>query len=160
MRLSVDDFGNNWNPYNVDGNNAQLTEVRNALLPTFFNYDTKGNATPNPNFVESAEQTNARPDDGALQAESQGGLGRRLAVDGDDMIATWKANNGSQKDFNIASHPGLRPDRQDRHRRRQVRRHRDLQGAYPDWTQPFASPAWPRPRASRTPRPTTTVGRP
>ena len=107
MRLSVDDFGNNWNPYNVDGNNAQLTGVRNALLPTFFNYDTKGNATPNPNFVVSAEQTSDNPTTVNYKLNPKAVWGDGSPIDGDDMIATWKANNGSQKDFNIASTQGF-----------------------------------------------------
>ena len=69
------DFGSNWNPYNVDGNNNDLTRARTPLLPTFFDYDTKGNATPNPNFVVSAEETNANPTTVNYKLNPEGRLG-------------------------------------------------------------------------------------
>ena len=42
VRLDVSDFGNNWNPNNVNGNNDDLSKARRALIPQFFNFDTKG----------------------------------------------------------------------------------------------------------------------
>jgi len=140
MRLSVDDFGNNWNPYNVDGNNNQLTGVRNALLPTFFNYDTKGNATPNPNFVVSAEQTSDNPTTVNYKLNPKAVWGDGSPIDGDDMIATWKANNGSQKDFNIASTQGFDQIAKIETGADKFDVTVTYKAAYPDWTQPFSVP--------------------
>ena len=62
IRLSVADFGNNWNPYNVDGNNADLSNARRALICRSSSTTTpRACPTPNPNWLVSAEETNANP---------------------------------------------------------------------------------------------------
>ncbi|HEU5487089.1 MAG TPA: ABC transporter family substrate-binding protein [Microlunatus sp.] len=140
VRLDVPDFGNNWNPYNVDGNNNDLSRVRAALVPTFFNYDTKGNATPNPNYLVSAEETNANPTTVNYKLNPKAVWGDGSPIDGDDMIATWKANNGSQKDFNIASTQGFDQIAKIETGADKFDVTVTYKGAYPDWTQPFSIP--------------------
>lgn len=140
IRLAVSDFGNNWNPYNVDGNNNELTGVRNSIMPTFFNYDTKGNAKPNPNFVVSADETSSNPTVVHYKLNPKAVWGDGSPIDGDDMIATWKANNGSQKDFNVASTQGFDQIAKIETGSDKFDVTVTYKGAYPDWSQPFSVP--------------------
>jgi peptide/nickel transport system substrate-binding protein len=140
VRLDVPDFGNNWNPYNVDGNNNDLSRARRPLLPQFFNYDTKGVATPNPNWVVSAEETNASPTTVNYKLNPKAVWGDGSPIDADDMIATWKANNGEQKDFNIASTQGFDQIASITTGADKFDVTVTFKAAYPDWTQPFSYP--------------------
>jgi peptide/nickel transport system substrate-binding protein len=61
-------------------------------------------------------------------------------VDADDMIATWKANNGEQKDFNVASTQGFDQIASITAGADKFDVTVTYKGAYPDWTQPFSVP--------------------
>ena len=140
VRLAVSDFGNNWNPYNVDGNNAELTQARNALLPVYFTYDAKGVPSANPDFVLSAEETNTNPTTVHYKLNPKAVWGDGSPVDVDDMIATWKANNGSDKAFNAASTQGFDQIAKITTGADKFDVYVTYKGPYPDWTQPFSVP--------------------
>lgn len=138
VRLSVADFGANWNPMSVDGNNADLTDARNPILPNYFNYDAKGNPTPNKDFLESAEETNANPTTVKLKLNPKAVWGDGSPVDVDDLIATWKACNGSQKDFNCASTQGYDQIAKIESGTDKFDVTVTFKAAYPDWSQPLS----------------------
>ena len=75
IRLDVPDFGSNWNPYNVDGNNNDLTRARTPLLPTVLRLRHQGRRDPEPELRRVGGGDQRQPDHGELQAESQGRLG-------------------------------------------------------------------------------------
>jgi peptide/nickel transport system substrate-binding protein len=107
LRLDVAEFGGgNWNILNVNGNNLDLARAMNALLPLYFYYDAKGVYHPNPNFVISADQTNANPTTIHVKLNPKAVWGDGSPVDVDDFTATWKALNGSNKKFQAASTDG------------------------------------------------------
>ena len=56
------------------------------------------------------------------------------------MIATWKANNGEQKDFNVASTQGFDQIASITTGADKFDVTVTYKGAYPDWTQPFSVP--------------------
>ena len=140
MRLSVSDFGDNWNPMNVNGNNADLTEARNPVLPNLFNYDTKGVPTPNPNFLESAEETNANPTTVKLKLNPKAVWGDGSPVDVDDLTATWKACNGENKKFQCASTQGYDQIASIEAGADKFDVTVTFKAAYPDWSQPLVNP--------------------
>ena len=42
LRLSVGSLAENWNPLNVNGNEADFSDVRDAMMPSMFLFDAKG----------------------------------------------------------------------------------------------------------------------
>lgn len=106
VRLAVSDLGSNWNPLHIDGNNAELAAIRAAVLPTWFHFDAKGNATPNPDYVTSATVVTEAPTVINLKLNPKAIWNDGSPVDADDFTADWKACNGAQKDFNCASTDG------------------------------------------------------
>jgi len=103
LRLSLPNFAENWNPKHVDGNNRYYALVREAMLPMFFNFDSKGLPTPNPNYVLSVEEVRQDPTVINYKLNPDAVWGDGSPVDGDDMKATWQACNGKDKKFNCAS---------------------------------------------------------
>ena len=140
VRLDVAEFGSNWNPNHVDGNNNDLSNARRALLPQFFNYDTKGVASPNPNWLVSAEQTNANPTTVNFKLNPKAVWGDGSPIDADDLTATWKACADVNKEFNCASTQGYDQIATIETGADKFDVTITFKAAYPDWTQPFSYP--------------------
>jgi peptide/nickel transport system substrate-binding protein len=140
VRLAIPDFGDNWNPMNVNGNNAGLTDARNPIMPQLFNYDTKGVPTPNPNFLESAEQTNADPTTVKLKLNPKAVWGDGSPIDIDDLTATWKACDGTNKKFECAATQGYDQIASMTAGADKFDVTVTFKAAYPDWSQPLVQP--------------------
>lgn len=140
VRLSVADFGNNWNPNHVDGNNNDLSRARRALMPQFFNYDTKGVPTPNTNWLLSAEETSANPTTVNFKLNPEAVWGDGSPVDMDDMVATWKACDDTNKEFSCASTQGYDQIASIEAGSDKFDVTITFKAAYPDWSQPFSYP--------------------
>lgn len=107
MRLAVSDLGTNWNPLQIDGNNNELTGIRNTFLPNFFNFDATGVYTPNPAFLQAADVTSDDPTTVNLKLNPSAVWGDGSPIDVDDVKATWEACNGKDKAFRCASTDGF-----------------------------------------------------
>ena len=140
VRLSVADFGNNWNPNHVDGNNNDLSRARRPLMPQFFNYDTKGVPTPNTNWLLSAEETSANPTTVNFKLNPEAVWGDGSPVDMDDMVATWKACDDTNKEFSCASTQGYDQIASIEAGADKFDVTITFKAAYPDWSQPFSYP--------------------
>jgi peptide/nickel transport system substrate-binding protein len=106
VRLAIGDLATNWNPLHVDGNQSDYTEVRNPILPNFFNFDAKGVPSPDPNFLITADQTQDSPTVVHLVLNPKAVWGDGSPVDFDDVEAPWKACSGEDKAYNCAATDG------------------------------------------------------
>ncbi len=140
LTLRVTNFAENWNPMHVDGNNHDYSKIRRPLLPAFFNFDEAGVPTPNPDYVVSVEVVNENPTEVRYKLNPKAVWGDGSPVDGDDMVAKWKACNGENEEFNCVSTGNYEPIEsitfgEDK---------RDVtvtyKSAYPDWSQGFSIP--------------------
>lgn len=91
LRFSMTSPVANWNNSTVDGNGVDLKNIYNFVSPGFFDYDDKGEAKPNPNFVTKVEDVTK---DGkttvtmVLNPKAKWNSGRQISPD--DFIATIK----------------------------------------------------------------------
>ncbi len=91
LRFSMTSPVANWNNSTVDGNGVDLKNIYNFVSPGFFEYDDKGEAKPNPNFVTKVEDVTK---DGkttvtmVLNPKAKWNSGRQISPD--DFIATIK----------------------------------------------------------------------
>lgn len=106
LRLAVDEFGS-LNPMSTQSN-AELAGLEQAFLPTFFRYDERGVAVPNPNFLESATETSTNPTRVTLKLNPRAVWGDGKAITAEDVVATWTACNGKSTGFRCS--PDLRFD--------------------------------------------------
>jgi peptide/nickel transport system substrate-binding protein len=142
LKLAVSDFGTNWNPLQIDGNNAELTKVREAILPdrAYFNFDAKGVYTPNPAYVTSAEVTSQSPTVVHLVLNPKAVWGDGSPVDVDDWTATWKACDGKDTAFRCASTDGYDKITKIESGADKFDVTVTFSQAYPDWASPLAGP--------------------
>ena len=141
LNLSVTNFAENWNPLHVDGNNYDYSQVREPLLPVFFNFDAQGVPTPNPDYVLSVEVISEEPTQILYTLNPEAVWGDGSPVDGDDMIAKWKACNGEQPEFNCVSTESYEPIESITMGSVKTEVTVTYKTAFPDWSQGFSSPA-------------------
>ena len=140
LRLAIADFAENWNPLHVDGNVAPYSELRQPLLPVFFDYDERGVPTPNPNYLLSAEVVSEDPTVVRYRLNPEAVWGDGSPIDGDDMRAVWQACNGRDERFNCASTEQYASivDVASGEDAREVTV--TYESAFPDWSQAFSIP--------------------
>ena len=91
----------------------------------------QGRTNPGPRLHHRDDRDQCGPDDGQLQVEPQGGLGRRIAGRRRRLDRDVAGLQRGEHQVPMRQHPGIRQDRRHHHRRGQVRRHGHLQGQVP-----------------------------
>ena len=140
IRLAIAEFAENWNPLHVDGNLAPYSQLREPLLPVFFDFDAQGVPTPNPDYVLSAEVVGEDPTVVRYRLNPDAVWGDGSPIDGDDMRAVWQACNGRNEGFDCASTEQYAPivDIATGEDKREVTV--TYEGPFPDWSQAFSIP--------------------
>ena len=67
------------------------------LLPHWFNFDSKGGYTPDPNFLVSAAETSKSPTTVDFGLNPKAVWGDGSPIDVEDLMASSKACNGQNK---------------------------------------------------------------
>ncbi|MGO1974887.1 MAG: ABC transporter family substrate-binding protein, partial [Propionibacteriaceae bacterium] len=110
LRQAVSAFAENWNPMHVNGNNADFTDVREAMSPSLFQYDETGAATPDPNYLLEATTEGGESADEPLvvtyKLNPEAVWNDGSPIDVDDFIAEWKACGDPESDFQCVSTQG------------------------------------------------------
>lgn len=140
LTLSLDHFAENWNPLHVDGNNYSYSQLREPMLPVFFDYDVQGVPTPNPDYVLSVEVISEEPTEIRYKLNPKAVWGDGSPIDGDDMIAKWKACNGENPEFNCASTESYEPISAITLGAEKTDVTVTYKSSFPDWSQGFSSP--------------------
>lgn len=141
LTLSLDTFAQNWNPMHVDGNNYNYSQVREPMLPVFFDFDAQGVPSPNPDYLLSVEVISEKPTKIRYTLNPQAVWGDGSPVDGDDMIAKWKACNGENPEFNCVSTESYEPIAAITLGADKTDVTVTYKSSFPDWSQGFSSPA-------------------
>ncbi|MCR2052904.1 ABC transporter family substrate-binding protein [Actinomyces bowdenii] len=127
----------NWNANTVAGNGVDLRNIYNFVFPYFFDYDDKGVATPNPDFLVSAE---AEEVDGktvvSVELNPKAVWGSGKPISPEDFEAYYAA--AKSEDYSWASTDGIE-------KVEKVEKESDttfkviFESPYPDWTAVLAS---------------------
>lgn len=122
----------NWNANTVAGNGVDLRNIYNFVFPFFFDYDDKGVATPNPDFLASAE---AEEVDGktvvSIELNPKAVWGSGKPISPEDFEAFYAA--AKSEDYSWASTDGIE-------KVEKVEKESDtkfkviFESPYPDWT--------------------------
>lgn len=140
LRLAVGSLAENWNPLHVDGNESDFADMRDPLLPSYFNFDDKGVPSPNPDYLVSAEQTQAKPTVVRFVLNPKAVWGDGSPIDVDDLTANWKACNGENTKNNCASTDGFDQIASIESGADKFDVTVTFKDAFPDWAQPFTQP--------------------
>ncbi len=107
LTLAVSQLPNNWNSQQTDGNLADLTKIRDSMGARHeIDYSEDGEKTFNPDYVESAELISEDPQIVSFKYNKDAVWENGDPIVVDDLIANWKALNGSNEDYLIVSSVG------------------------------------------------------
>ncbi|RCK69916.1 ABC transporter family substrate-binding protein [Desertihabitans brevis] len=137
LRIPVTEFVY-WNPFNVNGNEADYADISEALFPNLFVVPDSGEPEPNPLYLESAELSSEDPTvvNFTLNPAAVWNDGEPLGVD--DFQAMWQACNGENTEFQCATNQGYDQIESIEQGATEQEVVVTFSGPYPDWTQPFS----------------------
>ena len=106
LRIAVIDFPQNFNSYNIDGNDAALIPIDQSTLPQIFTFDNAGNPVLNKDYATSAKVTSDSPFTVTYEMNPKAIWSNGTPIGYPDFLAAWKANNGKNAAFKTASTNG------------------------------------------------------
>lgn len=103
---ALDQYSSQWNYNQVDGPEASTLNVISAVLPITFFSDTKGNVTPDKDYILSANETSTSPQTIEMKLNPKAKWSDGTPITEADYAAEWKALNGKNKAYQVASSTG------------------------------------------------------
>lgn len=107
LRLSIGEFPEQWNGNHATGAKVDTNDILEFTMPANFDFDGKAVPTPNQNFLLSYEVVDGPPQVVKLKLNPKAKWNNGTPITWEDYQATWKAQNGSQSDYNPASTEGF-----------------------------------------------------
>lgn len=141
LRLSVGDIQDQWNGAQAEGNTLDTADMLNPVLPSLYYVNESGVPTWDPDYLASEPKAVVADDKLTvtydLNPKAVWGDGTQIGVK--DFEASWKALNGTNKEFSPASTEGydqMTAVTQGANAQQIVVA---FKATYPDWTAMFGS---------------------
>ena len=123
-----------WNTFSVDGNDQELVFLESPINPTYYDFKGDGEAVINNDYLLEAK-TEVKPNlVVTLELNPKAVWNDGKVIGADDWIATWKAMNGSNKEFAAASTDGWDQVTKVEAGKDQQEVILTFKTTYPDWT--------------------------
>ena len=106
LRYPIDSYPPNFNINDVDGNDINISDVMNATLPFVWNFDQAGKPILDTDVVDKADQTSTSPQTIQYHINPKAVWSDGTPITYQDFAGMWKALNGVNTAFNIASSNG------------------------------------------------------
>jgi peptide/nickel transport system substrate-binding protein len=106
MRWPILGFPVNFNTQQIDGNELDTVDLMTATLPVIWNFDAGGKPILNTVVVDKAEQTSTSPQTIEYHINPKSVWSDGTAITYKDFAAMWKANDGSNDKYLVASTSG------------------------------------------------------
>lgn len=135
LRLAVTQMPNTWNYYHTNGALVDLSEILDPIWPGSFTAAEDGEAVLNPDTIVSAEITNEDPQIVTVKYNPDGVWEDGSPITIKDFAAQWKACNGSDEAFQVASTTGWSDIADVRETDDEFTGEIEYSSTFPDWIQ-------------------------
>ncbi|MBB4916297.1 ABC transporter family substrate-binding protein [Streptosporangium saharense] len=109
LRVGINEYPANWNLNHLDGNLAMVKKVVDALMPSAFRSNEKGEISANTDYLLAGKVTETRPKQVVtLTLNPRARWSDATPITWEDYRAQWQAMNGSNPDYRVASTTGYR----------------------------------------------------
>lgn len=133
LRLAVSQLPNNWNSFHANGALADLTKVLEPIWPGGIRADEDGVVSVNPDTVVSAEITSEDPQIVTVKYNPDAVWEDGSPITIKDFASLWKACNGSNEDFQVASTTGWEDITDVRETDDEFTGEIEYKSTFPDW---------------------------
>ncbi|MCT1955910.1 ABC transporter family substrate-binding protein [Dermabacter hominis] len=144
LMIAIGQIPANWNPSHIDGNEVSTSSVSYWKGYTAnVKADEKGEMSPNPDYVESAEITSENPQIVTVKFNKKAvwdNDGSPVTVN--DLIAEWKALNGENEEYSTVTTQGWESIKEIR-AKDDFTAEIEYKTAFPDWLS-FTYPSGPK----------------
>ncbi|HJQ03709.1 MAG TPA: ABC transporter family substrate-binding protein [Jatrophihabitans sp.] len=106
LRWPLDSYPPNFNINEVDGNDANISNIMLATLPVVWHFDAGGKPILNKDVVDKAEQTSTSPQTINYHINSKAVWSDGTPISYQDFAGLWQALNGTNKAYKPASTNG------------------------------------------------------
>ena len=137
IRQAVTLFGPSWNPLHSSGDSADMDKVLRPLMPHFFEYDEAGQPHPNKDYLLEATDNGADPLVVTYKLNPEAKWNDKSPITAADFIATWKACNGTDQDFECATTRGFEDISEVKAGADEFEVVMTYKSTYPDWAETF-----------------------
>ncbi|MER7213010.1 ABC transporter family substrate-binding protein [Streptosporangium sp. NPDC000239] len=109
LRVGINEYPANWNLNHVDGNLAMVKKVVDALMPSAFRSNEKGEISANTDYLLAGKVTETKPRQVVtLTLNPRARWSDGTPITWEDYRAQWRAMNGSNLDYRVSSTTGYR----------------------------------------------------
>lgn len=133
LRLAVSQLPDTWNYYHLNGALADLNTIREPTAPGGLKADEDGVISINEDCVVSAELTSEDPQIVTVKYNPDAVWEDGTPITIADMISQWKACNGSDSDFEVASTTGWEDIADIRQTDDEYTGEIEYSSSFPDW---------------------------
>lgn len=107
LRWGLGEYPSNWNLNHVDGNLTTVKKVMDALMPSPFRSDAKGQISPNTDYLSEGRVTSAGHGQVVtLTLDPRAEWSDGTPITWEDYRAQWQAMNGRDGDYRVAGTTG------------------------------------------------------
>ena len=108
LRFAIGQFPEQWNILHAAGNQVDNNEIAGWVMPSNWIYAEDSTFEPNKNYVLDYEVVDGPPQVVTLTLNPDAHWGNGEPITWEDYEATWKAANGSNPDYQVATTDGFR----------------------------------------------------
>ena len=135
LRLAVTQLPNTWNYYHTNGALGDLADILEPMWPGSYTAAEDGSVELNPDTVLSAEVTNEDPQIVTVKYNPEGVWEDGSPITIKDFISQWKACNGANEEFQLASTTGWEDIADVRETDDEYTGEIEYSSTFPDWIQ-------------------------
>lgn len=135
LRLAVAQLPNTWNYYHTNGALGDLADILEPMWPGSYTAAEDGSVELNPDTVLSAEVTNEDPQIVTVKYNPEGVWEDGSPITIKDFISQWKACNGANEEFQLASTTGWEDIADVRETDDEYTGEIEYSSTFPDWIQ-------------------------
>lgn len=102
----LDQYSTQWNLNEIDGSESSTQNVMGALMPSPYVSDSKGNITPNTDYVQSWKVVSSKPQVIEYKLNPKAVWSDGTPITEKDYAVQWQAMNGKTKAYQAVSNSG------------------------------------------------------
>jgi peptide/nickel transport system substrate-binding protein len=107
LRLPISAYPANWNTLSTDGNDIEITQLEQPMMPHAFNIDAAGNLTVDTDYFTDIELTNTDPQQVTYTINPKAVWSDGTPITWEDIASQAHALSGQDPNYLIASNDGF-----------------------------------------------------